>query len=79
MMTSTTFYAVAWHDGRRERYATYEDACWAILAKHPDAVLGRPGDINDGGLFTPCWHSELTANGLDERRTIAVIHEASDP
>ena len=73
-----TTYAIDWQDGRRETHDTYEAACAAILAKHPAAILGRPGDINDGGTFTPCWHSELTADALDERRTIAVIREVSD-
>lgn len=72
-------YVIEWHDGRQERHGTYEAACASILAKHPNAVLGRPGDINDDGTSTPCWHSDLTAAGLDERRTIAVIQEVSDP
>ena len=72
-------YAIDWTHGATERHDTYEAACAAILAKHPAAVLGRPGDINDGGTCTPCWHSELTAAGLDDRRTIAVIREVSDP
>ena len=77
MMLAT--YTIDWQDGRHERHATYEAACAAILVTHPAAILGRPGDINDGGTCTPCWHSELTAAGLDERRTIAVIREVSDP
>ena len=72
-------YEINYSDGRSAEAETYEDACNMVRAAYPEAEIGHPGDLKDGGDRTLCWASEDDARDDDGQRAIAMIRPRKRP
>lgn len=77
-----TTYEIRWSNGASERHDTYEEACDAVRARHPEAEIGHDGDLTERGDRTLCWRSESEAlgpggHGDDGAHAVASIYEVA--
>lgn len=72
-MNPAQSYTVTFAHGVTTYHGSYEDACAAVRAVHPDASIGHGGDLLDGGDSTLCWPSEEAAQDGTDVRAVAKI------
>lgn len=71
-------YEIRYSNGRTERgYETEDDAREAVLEEYPDAEIGHPGDLSDGGDRTLCWADEESSVDDDGARAVASIRRVA--
>ena len=64
--------------GKVATASTWESVVRYIRDRYPDAVIGHPGDMEDGGDRTHCWESEVDPESGDMPLIIASITHVDD-